>query len=170
MPMIFKTLHPSFQPGRWLIACAGVLSSATGVAAVCTVSATPTVFGAYDTLYASHLQINSAITVACIVAVGSLQAIPYNISLGVSASSGTMTRAMAGPLGARLQYNLFTNAAYATVWGNGAQGSQSVASSVTPLSLGTVALQSHTVYGRIPALQAVRVGAYTDAIVVTVDY
>lgn len=128
------------------------------------------VYGGYDPLYATALQVNATVTVSCTVVIGPMAAIPYSVSLGTSATTGTMVRALAGPLGGRLQYNLYTAASYATVWGNGTSGTLAVAGSVTPLSLGVPVLGNHTVYGKVPALQAVRVGAYTDSIVVTVDY
>lgn len=148
---------------------AAACSSATG-AAVCSASATPMVYGGYDPLYATALQVNATVTVSCAVAIGPLAAIPYSVALGTSATTGTMGRALAGPLGARLQYNLYTTASYGTVWGDGTSGTLAVSGTVTPLSLGVPVLGNHTVYGKVPALQTVRAGAYVDSILVTVNY
>ncbi len=128
------------------------------------------VYGAYDTLAISPVQVNATVTVGCLVVAGPLNAIGYTVSLGASATTATMTRAMAGPLGARLQYNLYTSAARTTVWGDGSAGTQTVAGSVTPVSLGAAASRNHTISGNVPARQGVRAGAYTDSILVTVDY
>ncbi len=155
---------------RALLALGLLATTYSHAITICTTIATPTVFGVYDTLYASPVLINSTITVACTVTLAALNPIPYTISLSTSGTSNTMARAMAGPLGSLLQYNLFTSASYATVWGNGTAGTQTVAGSVTPLSLASLVQQNHTVYGRIPALQTVRVGVYLDSITVTVDY
>lgn len=141
-----------------------------GLAATCTVAATPLAYGGYDPLYASPVQVNATVTVSCLVVVGPLNPIGYSVALGTSATTGTMARAMAGPLGARLQYNLYTSAGYSTVWGDGSGGTQTVAGSVTPLSLGAGVSRNHVISGNVPALQSVRVGAYADSIVVTVDY
>jgi spore coat protein U-like protein len=170
MPITRTTIRPRWRHGTLLVLGLLACTPHSHAVTLCTTSATPTVFGIYDPLYASPVQINSTVTVACIVTLAALNPIPYTISLGPSSTSNTMARAMAGPLGARLQYNLFTSASYATVWGNGTDGTQAVAGSVTPLSLASLVQQNHTVYGRIPALQTVRVGAYLDAIMVTVDY
>lgn len=136
----------------------------------CTVSATPMAFGSYDTLSSSAVQVNSTVTVSCVTILSLLLQIPYTIALGPSSTSGTMSRGMAGPSGSQLQYNLYTSAARSTVWGNGSGGSQTVAGSVTPAILSVGVVRSHTVYGTVPALQAVRPGSYLDSILVTVDY
>ena len=127
-------------------------------------------FGNYDTLTAGAVLSSATVTVSCTVALGPLNAIPYTVSLGPSQTSGTMQRKLAGPGSARLQYNLYTDAARSVVWGDGSGGSQVVSSSVTPASLGVPATKAHTAHGSIPALQSVRVGAYSDTILVTVDY
>jgi spore coat protein U-like protein len=66
-----------------------------------------------------------------------------------------------------LEYNLYTDATYQTVWGNGIAGSIIVSGSTSD-TLPT----NHTVYGRIPLntqLAAVS-GSYTDSIAITVTY
>ena len=105
-----------------------------------------------------------------LIVIGTLATVPYTISLSPSLTSGTMSRQMAGPMGSRLGYNLYTSAVRGTVWGNGSGGTQTVANSVTPGSYGISAVQNHSVYGAIPVRQIVRPGSYSDGIVVTVDY
>jgi spore coat protein U-like protein len=152
-------------------ALCGLLASGAATAApLCSVSATPLIFGNYDPLSGSAVLVSATVTVSCLTALGPLAAIPYTVSLGPSQTSGTMLRSMAGPLGARLQYNLYTSAARSVVWGDGSGGSQTLPGSVTPASLGVPVVQPHTVHGSVPALQSVRVGAYADGILVTVDY
>ena len=154
----------------WLCAWLAAVVAPARAAPVCSVSATPLVFGNYDPLSGSAVLVSATVTVSCLTALGPLAAIPYTVSLGPSQTSGTMLRAMAGPLGARLQYNLYTSAARSVVWGDGSSGSQKVAGSVTPASPGVAVVQPHTVHGSVPARQSVRVGAYADGILVTVDY
>jgi spore coat protein U-like protein len=64
-----------------------------------------------------------------------------------------------------LTYQLYSDAARTMIWGDGTAGTVTVSAHVA--SNGT---QNNTVYGRIPALQGVRPGAYTDTITVTVTY
>lgn len=168
MPMIH---HFPRRAARWCIGALCLAGTAPALAAAgCSVSATPMVFSTYDTLSGSPSQISSTLTVSCMIPFGTLAAVPYTISLGPSQTSGTMSRSMAGPLGSRLQYNLYTGAARSTVWGNGSGGTQTVGGSVTPASYGIAAVQNHSVYGTVPALQNVRAGSYLDGILVTVDY
>lgn len=136
----------------------------------CTVSATPLAFGAYDTLSNSPVQINSTVSITCVTILSLLLPIPYTIALSPSTTSGTMSRAMAGPSSERLQYNLYTNNSRSIVWGDGSGGSQTVTGSVTPSLLSVGVVGSHTVYGAITARQIVRPGTYLDSILVTVNY
>ncbi len=148
------------------------LACATPVLAIttCTVSATPMAFGSYDTLSSSPVQVNSTVTISCMTIPGLLGPVPYMIALGPSSTTGTMSRAMVGPSGSQLQYNLHTSVARNTVWGDGSGGSQTVPGSVTPALLSVGVVRNHTVYGAIPAQQLVRPGTYLDSILVTVDY
>ena len=64
----------------------------------------------------------------------------------------------------QLNYNLFMDAAMTTIWGNGTAGTSQF-SQVDPA--GIVLLR---IYGRIPALQDLPAGSYTDTIVATVNF
>lgn len=59
-----------------------------------------------------------------------------------------------------LEYNLYLDPARTIVWGDGSVASITVSNGIDPL----------TVYGRIPAGQAVAEGAYYDAIGVIVEW
>ncbi len=154
----------------WLSALLTAVAAPAGAAPVCSVSATPLVFGNYDPLSGSAVLVSATVTVSSLTALGPLAAIAYTVSQGPSQTSGTMRRSMAGPLGARLQYNLYTSAARSVVWRDASGGSQTVSGSVTPASLGVPLARPHTVHGSVPAQQSVRVGAYADGILVTVNY
>ena len=70
----------------------------------------------------------------------------------------------------RLNYNLFHDAARTSIWGNGLSGTGIATASLrsVPVSeTGHISAQ-FPVYGRVPALQAVGMGGYSDTIVVTV--
>jgi spore coat protein U-like protein len=68
----------------------------------------------------------------------------------------------------QLNYNLYTNSARTSIWGDGSSGTNTVGDSYT-LGIGTT-VNDYTVYGRIPALQNAYSGFYSDSVIVTVEY
>lgn len=97
--------------------------------------------------------------------------VAYSVSLSTGNAGGYSPRRLNSGANT-LQYNIYTNVGRTTVWGNGTGGSSSVPGSAS--SAGLLACQqtttNHTVYGRIPALQNVPAGGYSDTIIVTVTY
>jgi spore coat protein U-like protein len=67
-----------------------------------------------------------------------------------------------------MQYNLYTNAGHTQVWGDATGGTVKISDSQLVL-VGT-SQYSYTAYGRIPALQDLPPGTYTDTITVTLNY
>jgi spore coat protein U-like protein len=65
-----------------------------------------------------------------------------------------------------MSYNLYLDAVRVSVWGNGTGGTSRYGP-VVPQLLFPVTV---TIYGRIPALQNVKVGSYTDTIVATINF
>ena len=66
----------------------------------------------------------------------------------------------------QLQYNLYKDAAYAQIWGNGTGGTVTLVNTNSGSGVGP----THTIYGRIPAGQDLPVGVYTDTIVITITF
>jgi len=132
-------------------------------AAACTVSATGVAFGAYDPQSPAPDDSAGEIALACHP---SVQAPTVALSAGLSGlfSSRTMR---SGP--ATLDYNLYTSAAYALVWGDGTGGSTTVTLGGGATS-GGERIFRRDIYGRIPAGQQVPAGTYTDTIMVTVIF
>lgn len=64
----------------------------------------------------------------------------------------------------RLTYDLFTDPARTSIWGDGTDGT------VTSGGDGDTTSAHHTIYGRIPAGQNVRIGTYSDLITVTLEF
>ena len=121
----------------------------------CTVSAVGVVFGSYNTFGTAPVDSTGTVTVAC-----DITSLTYTI--GLSTGNGTYaTRMMNGP-SATLSYNLYLDPTRLIVWGDGSAG--------TSLVAGVNPGLTHTVYGRIPALQNVAPGSYSDTIVVTVSF
>jgi spore coat protein U-like protein len=127
-------------------------ASPTG-AATCTVQSAGVAFGAYDALDPSALDGAGSVTVDCD------SAIPFAVSLGPGAGSYSQRRMAGGT--SDLDYNLYSDVARMIVWGDGV-GASDVSASGTGVDL--------PIYGRIPARQNVKAGAYADMITVTVSY
>ena len=130
---------------------------------VCSVTATALAFGNY-TPGAGAIPGNSTLNVKC------TKGTTFTVALdkGTTAGGTSAQRLMTAGGADRLQYNLYTTAAFATLFGDGTTGA---VGSGTGTGLATnVAL---TVFGNLPdsaANQAVTPGAYADTIGVTVTY
>jgi spore coat protein U-like protein len=92
-----------------------------------------------------------------------MRTLRISISTGGSGTYGT--RRMSGP-GSLLAYNLFLDATHQTVWGDGSGGSQPLIHNNIVIYVNYTA----TIYGRIPPLQSVGLGTYSDSPVVTVEW
>lgn len=124
----------------------------------CTVSASPVSFGAYDPFYGGDVDVTGSVTVDC------TEATPWvaSLSAGLHSSGSFSPRKMRhASLAFFLEYELYLGPARTTVWGDGS-GSTSTGSGTGDGEL--------TVYGRLPALQNVHVGTYSDTVTVTVVY
>ena len=117
------------------------------------IAATALAFGNYDVYGATPVDSSGTISYSC-----PPPALPtVTIDLGLS-YGGTGHRRMSGG-GDFLEYEVYVNAARTTVW------SSTNAVSVPQGNGNTVPF-----YGRIFALQDVKVGAYTDTLVVTFNF
>jgi spore coat protein U-like protein len=155
---------------RWLAACAllAALASPTAHALIlgsCSATANSVAFGTYDLTSPTALQGTSTVTVTCTEVLGSTSVTVY-----LSTGSGTYTTRTMLSGANKLDYNLYTNAAETTVWGNGTGSTTYDTLTIgSGVFLGTSSA-SGTVYGAVPALQNPAPGSYTDTITVTVNY
>jgi spore coat protein U-like protein len=133
-------------------------------AATCTVIATGVVFGTYNPFVTAPLDSTGSITVTCVAIVSASETYTVNLSTG---GAGTYSRTETSGA-ASLHYNLYTDSARSLIWGDGTGGTSYKTFSGT-LAVGTN-VTTYTVYGRMPAQQSAQLGAYSDAIVVTVNY
>lgn len=129
------------------------------LAPACTVSTTPVAFGSYDPLLATATDTTGSISVFCAVKT------TITVKIGASSNSGGFDpRQMAnGP--DRLNYNLFINAGRTTIWGDGSGGT-----SVNTATVPKNQTRNLTIYGRIPPLQGIPAGNFSETLVVTVTY
>lgn len=134
--------------------------------ASCTVSATAVDFGTYAPLTGASDPSTGTITLQCTAP--STVNLSWTIALGTGNSGSYVARTMNDGSG-NLQYQLYTDSAYQTIWGDGTNGTSQVSGSVL-LQLGITYTTSYTVYGLIPGAQNVAPGTYNDSIVVTVTY
>ncbi len=125
----------------------------------CTISTSAVAFGNYDPVSANaatDLDATGSVTVTCTRGAG------LSIDLGLGLNAAGAVRRMANGAN-RMNYELYSDNGYATVWGTGAAGLTIVgAPDITP--------RVYTVYGRIAAGQDVATGNYADTVVATINY
>ena len=146
-----------------LLALAPPGAQALGV--TCITSSTGLAFGIYNPVQSTPTDSTGQVSVQCSGLLGLL--VSYSISLSAGGSGSASARRMSGS-GGSLGYNVYTDAAHSALWGDGSGGTSTVADGYL-LSIGTVT-RNYTAYGRIPARQVVRAGAYADGITITVSY
>ena len=137
---------------------ANMTVSAT-VPAICTIATTNMNFGSYNSTQASSTLAQATITATC---TGNTYAIVF-LNSGAN-SGGNSQRKLQGSGTQVLNYNIFTEDDYNTVWGDGTGGTglRAFDSTGTPQTL--------TAYGAIPPNQIVPVGNYSDTVTVTITY
>lgn len=139
--MRFLVLVWSVYGSAWLVPAQNAL------AADCSVSTQPLVFGAYQSLALAPLDSTTDVTVTCTRTASGAE--KFNYTLGLSVGSGSYSARELQSGANKLLYNLYTSAALTTVWGDG--GSASLVSGQFHLKPSEPQTQSnvHTVYGRV---------------------
>ena len=136
----------------------------------CNVASSGAAFGTYTPGQALPKDTTGNITVSCTK--GALDVLPltvtYTIDLTRGNSSSTSPRELRNG-GNTLYYNLYTDPLRSSVWANAASGMQVSGSVLLPAVSGTGSTM-HSAYGRIFASQNATPGAYSDSIVMTINY
>jgi spore coat protein U-like protein len=139
-------------------------------AADCAISTTGVAFGNYDPTVTTSTDATGDLKVVCTHVSGGATRVNYTVTLSVGGSGSYAQRRMRAGTAA-LNYNLYDSAARTRIWGNGTGGTARVAGSLLVNPGGNrIRESSHPIYGRIPALQAVATGNYSDTIVVTLTF
>ena len=101
---------------------------------------------------------------------GGPQNVTVTMAIGASGNNGSIAnRVLVSPSWAdQLQYNLYRDAARQGVWGETAGVDTMAVGLVIPNN--ATATATFTIYGRIPGLQNVHAGTYSDTLTVTVSY
>jgi spore coat protein U-like protein len=130
------------------------------VNASCTISTSALAFGSVDTLSASPVLGTGGLSIAC------TNGSAWTATAGLGGGTGATFASRRMTSGAStLNYQIYTDSARTTLWGDG------TASTGTITGTGTGSSQAVTVYGRIPASQTTApAGSYTDSVQVTVTY
>ena len=153
-----------------MLALAGLaLTPAVRAAAVCSVSAVGPAFGVYSPLNASPTLSNGSVTATCNYVSGG----PTTVALVSSYSTGSSGRYSPRTMrsGANLlNYNLYYDAAFTQIRGDGTGGTQTGGATLVVSSSSPTATTSSVIYGRIPAGQNAVPGSYLDTITVTITY
>lgn len=133
------------------------------VLSACSASATAVAFPNY-TPGTGNQTANGTITVKC------TNQTPYTVKLNAGSTTGdAFTQRLMANGTNTLQYNLYTTAAFATVFGDGTGGTGTGSGTGAGVNTATTV----TVYGSLPdnaTNQAAATGSYSDTISVTVTY
>jgi spore coat protein U-like protein len=140
----------------WLLSTTSVFAQAPS----CTISVTSVAFGNYNVFTTTPDDSTGTITYRC-------NSTAANISITLSdGSSSTFTPRTLRKGSEILDYNLYRNAARTNIWGDGTGGT-SIYTRANPPNNSNVNVP---VYGRIPALQDVSAGNYTDTVLAVINF
>ena len=132
--------------------------------AACQITATAISFGVYDMLSSLPKDATAQLTIRCNHKITEPASVRVTLSAG--GAGGVGQRRMAGPqAGSILYYNLFSNPGMSTIFGDDTAGSESLTNLVDRSAVWIV-----PIYGRIPPLQAIPIGTYSDAVTATILY
>lgn len=154
-----------------LLAALALAPAASRAAIDCSVTAIGVNFGVFDPLLTTPDDSTGSITVTCTYTAPGPRDASYTVRLSPGTAGRYVPRQMSAG-DAVLAYNLFGDGARAQVWGD-AMGGTIVVTGTINLGPGVgnrTRSQTHTIYGRLPALQDVEPGSYNDTIVVTLDF
>ena len=151
------------------LAVLALLLPATARAATCTVAATAINFGTYVPSNANPTNITGTVTITC--SSTSNQTVNYTIALNQGLNSGGSFSNRRMTNGATfLSYQLYTNSARTTVWGDGTGGTSTVTGSFR-CNRCTNTKSNSTNYGQLPGLQwSASPGVHSDTITATVTF
>lgn len=146
-----------------------VLPVAAHAAVSCQITATGPAFGTYSPSNTSATVANGTLTATCTLTSGNSASVTLTSSYSTG-SSGTFSSRVMLSGSNRLSYNLYFDAAYTQIRGDGTGGSQTGSSSMSLTRASPTQEVESTIYGRVTAGQDVAPGTYTDTITVTITY
>lgn len=135
----------------------------------CTASAGGIAFGIYNPLSTLANTSTGTLRVTCSGSGTGSANVTVNVTLSAGLSGSYATRKLFSGVN-ELDYNIFWSTAYNQIVGDGTGGSFAGTGGPFVVPAGGSNFATGTFYGRIPALQDVAPGNYTDVITVTVTY
>lgn len=135
----------------------------------CTVSATGPAFGIYNPFNAAPTTSNGSVQATCTLLSGTAATVNLVDSFTTGSSGIFSNRTMLSGT-SRLNYNIYYDAAYSSIRGDGTGGSQTGGATLNLTSTNRTQTATGVIYGRIPAGQNVAPGIYSDTIVVTITF
>ena len=140
-------------------------------ATTCSATSSGVALGIYRPNQATPADSAGLVTITCSKDV--LETFPVTVNYSVDFSRGSSTnfspREMTSGT-SKLQYNLYSDASRASVWGDTTGGTSRATGSISLQTVLVPVSASHTIYGRIFANQNAVPGNYVDSIVVTIVY
>jgi spore coat protein U-like protein len=116
-------------------------------------------------LFGSHGVIDSNVDAQTTLGVQCTNSTPYSIGLDPGQGSGATVsaRLMTGAANTTVAYAVYKDAAHSQLWGQTANVDAQAA-------VGTGAVQSFNIYGRVPAQSTPAPGGFSDLVAITVTY
>lgn len=156
-------LCSSVAAAVFITLCAVAFATPASAVEVCTFSVVSGVgFGTYDVFNALPTTANGSITYQCAGLPVAGKVVTLLLSRG---AAPTYTPRFMVNGAQHLQYNLYLDAAFSKIWGNGT-GTTSIYSATTLNGVPTLV----TIFGRITAGQDLTAGIYKDTITVTMNW
>ena len=141
-------------------------------ARTCTITVFPLGFGNYPPATPTPVDSTALIQVSCNGNPDPGQPGFYTVRIDGGTSGDPANRYMpSGPN--QLDYNLYQDAAYTTIWGDGTSGTSPVVQALPAgmgMGMGAPFNMDHTVYGRSFSSQDPPPGAYADVPIVTIEF
>ena len=152
---------------RLVVFLLGFVPVLAGAATTCRFSSTPGMaFGTYDDAAAAPSDSTTSVVVRCFRAGGPSSA-AVTLQIGPSGNSGLIATRRLRAAASLMDYNLYRDAARSSVWGQ-TSGVDAVTVELTGIPNFGSRTATFVIYGRIPALQNVGPGAYSDSVRLTV--
>jgi spore coat protein U-like protein len=153
-----------------VFALSPVVSFGAASVVSCTISVVGGVaFGVYNPFSATPTYANGTVSASCTLVSGPATTATLVSSYTTGASGSYNPRTLVSGANV-LDYNLYFDAAYTEIRGNGTGGSQTGGATFTLTPAAPTQSTSDTMYGRMPAGQNAKVGTYSDSITVTITY
>jgi spore coat protein U-like protein len=135
----------------------------------CSVSAIGPNFGVYNPFAATPDEENGTVNVSCTLLSGGAATVTITDSFSTGSSGNYANRTLLSGANV-LNYNMYYDAGYTEIRGNGTGGSQTGGATINLSSANPTQTATGTIYGKINAGQNVAPGTYTDTIVVTITF